>query len=60
MFSENLENQNILAESGVRDLGVEKVSGKIKTKQKKNTGWTAKAEKGKQHGISVLMFLSFY
>ena len=38
MFSENLENQNILAESGVRDLGVEKVSGKIKTKQKKNTG----------------------
>ena len=35
MFSENLENQNILAESGVRDLGVEKVSGKIKTKQKK-------------------------
>ena len=29
MFSENLENQNILAESGVRDLGVEKVSGKM-------------------------------
>ena len=56
MFSENLENQNILAESGVRDLGVEKVSGE----KKKNTGWTAKAEKGKQHGISVLMFLSFY
>ena len=57
MFTENLENQNILADSGVRDLGVEKVSGE---KKKKNTGWTAKAEKGKQHGISVLMFLSFY
>ena len=36
MFSENLENQNILAESGVRDLGVEKVSGEKKKKNRMN------------------------
>ena len=53
MFSENLENQNILAESGVRDLGVEKVSGKIKTKQKKTQD-----ELPKQKKVNSMAFLS--
>ena len=51
MFSENLENQNILAESGVRDLGVEKVSGEKKKKKTQD-------ELPKQKKVNSMAFLS--